>query len=171
VPLETDEQRRWWFAHLGKLQKQGYRPPVGAGGSGGGVRVMAHHGSPNDFDQFDIGRAGSSTDEGFMGRGLYFSTDPNVASKYAVKYETELSIESPLKVEMTTWGQDKRAIVRDALGLPRSASADDVTKAAGAKGHDSVVLDYSPLGYKHNEIVVFSDRMVSIKSKSRGATK
>jgi hypothetical protein len=30
VPLETDEQRRWWFAHLENIKKQGYRPPNGA---------------------------------------------------------------------------------------------------------------------------------------------
>jgi hypothetical protein len=30
VPLETDEQRRWWFAHIEKLKEQGYRLPEGA---------------------------------------------------------------------------------------------------------------------------------------------
>ncbi len=41
------------------------------------------HGTGGKFEAFDAGRAGSSLDEGWLGRGVYMSSDPKVADYYS----------------------------------------------------------------------------------------
>ena len=126
-----------------------------------GQTVRAFHGSPRDFQNFDMAQAGTVTDPGLLGKGAYFSTDRNVAAQFPRQYQAELGISNPLQVEMTKWGQDKKQIVKSALGLSHDATAAEITKAAQARGYDSVVMDYSPLGYHHHEIAVFEPQHIS----------
>jgi hypothetical protein len=141
----TDKQRRWWFATHSETTK-------------------AFHGSPHKFDRFDESKAGSTTDAGELGAGLYFSTDRVVAEQYLHGYEVDLDLGKPLKISMPDWRTNKTRIVREALGLPLGATAAQVTEAAKAKGFDSVILDYSPAGYKQREIVVFDSDQARIRS-------
>lgn len=159
----TDRQRRWWFAHL---NDDGSPPKFAKAVANTGAQMDAFHGSPHSFDKFQIGKSGTTTDSGFLGRGLYFSTDQNVAAPFANKYSVKLKLGSSLHLEMTTWGGDKKKLIRDALGLSLNVTAEQVSKAARDRGFDSVILDYSPLGYKHQEIVVFDESMVSIVKKA-----
>ncbi len=143
-------------------------PVIGA--VGGGLKkvaapIKAYHGSPHDFDKFDISKAGSTTDRGLLGKGLYFSTDENVATTRPHRYEVELGIQNPLSVKIDKWESNKTEAVTKALGIHADSSADDITKAVKAKGFDSVVLDYSPLGYKKQEIAVFDDAIIDIMKK------
>jgi DNA topoisomerase-1 len=114
-----------------------------------------YHGTNDTFENFDEKKAGSTTDEGFLGRGVYVSTDPNIGRSNAITMKRNLHIENPLPLKYPKWETDKRKLVRDALGLEKGATAQDVTDAAKKKGYDSVMLDYSPVGYHHKEIVVF----------------
>lgn len=122
--------------------------------------VKVYHGSPKKFDTFSVEQAGTTTDAGHLGRGGYFSTDPKVADPFPIKYEAEVTLRNPLKISLPSWGADKRAIVSKALGLPTNATPEEVTAAARAKGYDGVMLDYSPVGYKHQEVVVFDSGQV-----------
>lgn len=141
---------------------------VGAGLGGLGAlpivpNITAWHGSKKLFDRFDPTMMGQR-DDGWLGRGGYLSTDKKVADWFPVQMQFDADIKNPLNLSMPDWKTDKRRLVREVLGLPREASADDVTKAARAKGYDSVVLDYSPTGYQHKEIAVFdTDTMKRIK--------
>jgi hypothetical protein len=143
----------------------------GVAGTGpGGVAVgtgpiRAYHGSPHDFDRFDLSRAGTTTDSGHLGRGLYFSTDPRVAERAAHKYEVEVGLASPLEVSLPDFRTDKRHVVREALGLSSDADAAAVTAALKHRGHDGVLLDYSPTGYNAKEVMAADDRLVSILRK------
>lgn len=127
--------------------------------------ITAFHGSEASFKQFDISHAGKR-DDGFLGRGMYFSTDKRVADMYSKQYEVQLQLKNPLVVESKDFRTDKRDIIRSALGLPSSATGQEVTDAAKAKGHDSVVMDYSKSGYSHQEIAVFNHSAIAIKSVS-----
>jgi len=44
--------------------------------------LRAFHGSPHDFDRFDIGRIGTGEGAQVFGHGLYFAEDPRVAEAY-----------------------------------------------------------------------------------------
>lgn len=140
-------------------------------GAAMGAGIRAFHGSPHDFDKFDMDKAGTTTDPGALGRGLYFSDDPSVASRDH-NYEVDLAIETPLVLEMPDFKTRKVDLVSERLGLtPPQESADfpewaeSAALAAKSRGHDSVVLDYSPTGYDAREIAVFDDSLISIVRK------
>ncbi|HUT91584.1 MAG TPA: hypothetical protein VMY37_18950, partial [Thermoguttaceae bacterium] len=87
-------------------------------------------------------------------------------AKSANQYRAEVSLENPLRVELPDMKTDKGATVRKALGLPESATSAEMTAAARAKGYDGVVLDYSPVGYKHQEILAFDASSTKILTKN-----
>lgn len=127
--------------------------------------IKAYHGSPHDFEAFDLAKAGTTTDAGQMGKALYFGTDPRVAANAAHKYEVKISAKNPLTVSMPDWRTYKGDVVTETLGLPKGSSADDIAKAARSRGHDAIEMDYSPAGYQHKEIAVFDDKLVEIVRK------
>jgi hypothetical protein len=123
---------------------------------------IVYHGSPNVFNKFDLSKAGSTTDEGALGKAIYTSTDKKVAESWPNVYKIDEQSKNPLKISMTDFSTNKKKLVRKALGLPIDASAEIVTKTAKEKGFDSVILDYSPTGYKHQEIALFYDDKIKI---------
>jgi hypothetical protein len=50
-----------------------------------GEPLTLYHGTRTSrgFDEFDLERIGQSTDSGWLGRGIYFNTDPKIAAYYA----------------------------------------------------------------------------------------
>lgn len=58
-------------------------PEGGSGGGGSGIR--AYHGSPHDFEKFDIGRIGTGEGAQAYGHGLYFAENEGVARGYRDK--------------------------------------------------------------------------------------
>jgi len=44
--------------------------------------IRAYHGSPHDFDRFDLSKLGTGEGAQSYGRGLYFSENPQVAKSY-----------------------------------------------------------------------------------------
>ena len=118
-----------------------------------GFTVDAYHGSPRQFDAFDGAKAGSATDAGYLGRGIYASSDPAEASIYARDtgsvYPLKLRMERPLVLDERFDGRrsvDREVVVREALGLPPGATADDVTAALASAGHDGVVFNWKRFG-------------------------
>lgn len=136
--------------------------PRGAIGVG---PIRGFHGSPNNFDKFDMRFAGSTTDDGLLGRAMYFSTDPAVAQSKAHKYEASLNLRNPVEISADRWGADKRELITKAIGLPKNASSEEIAAAAKALGYDGAVLDYSKLGYNQKEIAVYSDDLIDILRK------
>lgn len=57
-----------------------YAAPAMRNSTGMGIR--AYHGSPHDFDRFDIGKIGTGEGAQVQGRGLYFAENPAVAQSY-----------------------------------------------------------------------------------------
>jgi hypothetical protein len=52
------------------------------GFSGGGLGIKAYHGSPYDFNAFDVSKIGTGEGAQAYGHGLYFADNPNVAQTY-----------------------------------------------------------------------------------------
>jgi hypothetical protein len=143
--------------------------PAGAIGSG---PIRAYHGSPNDFNAFDMARAGSTTDPGALGRGHYFSDDARTMGTYPHKYEADLNLSNPLELEMPDFKTRKVDVISRALGIDPPKTRDEmaewsrkVASLVRERGHDSVILDNSPTGYKGREIAVFDDSLINVLSK------
>lgn len=140
------------------------RAPDGKFGKGGGT---AYHGTENDFTKFDPKRMGER-DEGYLGRGFYFSTDVNIGRTNKNTMKVDLSVKNPLEIEMKDFATDKRKVVREALGLGDKASAAEVTEALRKNGYDAVVLDMTPLGYKHQEIMIPDVDQIKYEGHEKG---
>jgi len=118
------------------------------------TEAVYYHGTNADpFDQFDAAKIGSSTDAGLLGRGFYFSTDRNIGRSKRTLLRVSLHFLNPLKITTTSWQTDKLRLVNDALGV-KGLRAAALTRVLLLKGYDAVVLDYSPLGYHHQEVMV-----------------
>jgi hypothetical protein len=136
----------------------------------GPASIRAYHGSPYRFRRFDISKAGSTTDEGQLGRALYFTTDKagierlnaQGAPVWPNRYEVDLNIENPLQLKLPSWFADKRRLIREELNLPMDASAEEVAQKIISRGHDSVSLDYSPVKYYHQELGVFDPDLINL---------
>jgi 8-oxo-dGTP pyrophosphatase MutT (NUDIX family)/GNAT superfamily N-acetyltransferase len=113
-----------------------------------------YHGTDADpFEQFDSTKIGSSTDSGLLGRGFYFSTDRNIGRNRRTLLRASLHFLNPLKITATSWEPNKLRLVNDALGVEGLRGA-ALTRALLLKGYDAVILDYSPVGYRHQEVMV-----------------
>lgn len=179
---------------LGRVLEPLLRKAIGAGGEAASrtLRVAAFdpdqprdergrwtdgstifHGSTKDFDEFDATKVGSTTDEGWLGKGVYFSTDQRVSDYYPLRYETQVLLKNPLRIKEQSFRDDKRVIVREALNLPENASVDDVTTALVKQGYDGVVLDYRPTGYLASEVMVLDPKVSAkiLKKVETGNTK
>lgn len=158
-----------------------------------GKPLVVYHGSKSRtaFDEFDIERSGR-TDEGWLGRGLYFTTNRYTANAYGDVSAREplsddgawsvtkdrrgmvgsfyLAMRNPLVLKPEGQGWIKQAVIRKALGLPRSASPAEVSSALQAAGHDGVVLDYSATGGLGDERELMVLRPEQIKSVNNRGT-
>jgi hypothetical protein len=47
------------------------------------TETVLYHGTGSDVQAFDTGKAGSNLDQGWLGRGVYMSTSPDIAGRYA----------------------------------------------------------------------------------------
>jgi hypothetical protein len=67
-------------ASAGFLAAMGLLTPMRAGAPRPGIK--AYHGSPHDFDRFDISKIGTGEGAQSYGHGLYFAENPKVAESY-----------------------------------------------------------------------------------------
>ena len=124
--------------------------------------LTVYHGTNAEpFKQFDPKLRGTATDEGELGAGFYFSTDPQVARGRKTLLEAKVSLKRPLVLKLPSWSADKRALVNEALGTSALRGA-AVTSELQKQGYDGVVLDYSPVGYHHKEVVALHASQVHI---------
>lgn len=122
---------------------------------------VVYHGTDVVFERFDTERIGTRTDAGLLGRGFYFSTDPAVANTWDHRVTARVELEHPLRLALPTWSTSKRRLVEKSLGLSQ-VSSDQLSRALAESGYDGVVLDYSDLGYPHQEIMVMDPAAIEI---------
>lgn len=69
---------------------------IAMGVSGGGLGIKAYHGSPYDFDKFDLAKIGTGEGAQAYGHGLYFSESPAVAQSYRDKLAPKPAMNDPI---------------------------------------------------------------------------
>jgi hypothetical protein len=175
----TDRQRRWWFATHRDASFEGQDAKVEQDAQqrkAAAARLSAeadefsgrvYHGSAKEFSEFDQAKIGSTTDDGWLGAGLYFSTDPNVVRKGEIKYDVDVALHRPLRLTARSWSVNKRELVTTTLGIAKDASGKEIAAALKAKGFDGVILDYSPIGYMHQEVMVANAKAAVIRNRTK----
>jgi hypothetical protein len=86
-----------WLEQMGAMQQRADQYPLGVldpamrsqaggllGGIGGGAigSIKAYHGSPHDFNAFDLSKIGTGEGAQVYGHGLYFAENPATATAY-----------------------------------------------------------------------------------------
>ena len=65
--------------------------------------IIAYHGSTEEFTSFDLSKAGTVTDYGTLGHGIYFSLNKEVAEHYAGDkgyiYTCKITLDHPLIID------------------------------------------------------------------------
>ncbi len=64
-----------------------------------GVPITAYHGSPHDFDRFDLSRIGTGEGAQAYGHGLYFAENLETAKNYRDKFDRPLQFREGLTPE------------------------------------------------------------------------
>ena len=132
---------------------------------------IVHHASNEQFDAFDPSRIGATRDPGWLGHGFYFSSDPNVnknldgTRRERNRVDVYLNLRNPLSLQATDWKKTKWYHIREALGLPEAKqvtpeAAREVTNALKKRGHDGVVYDYTPTGWRHQEYMAMHPEQI-----------
>lgn len=123
-----------------------------------GRPLVVYHGTREDFNNFDANKNSTKFDNGFLGRGFYFSTSWETSSGYAKMKDGSsspnimpvyLSIQNPIRLTLDS-KFTKIGLIRKELGLPYDKSFETVTPDAAQTisdelrklGYDGVMLDY-----------------------------
>lgn len=135
------------------------------------------HGSSKAFEEFDEGKIGTATDQGFLGRGFYFGRTEDIAGEFGKNItQATLDIKNPFDfvglLDTTGKAED---FVENVIGmfpelegaldlksinfLPEHVMADNpnITEAIKAAGFDSV--------FTADEVVVFSKDQIHRQGK------
>lgn len=98
--------------------------------------IKAYHGSPFNFDAFDISKIGTGEGAQAYGRGLYFADKPEVAQTYhdvkgtpGYMYEVQLNVEPSQLLDLDKSMAEQSPEVRKAFSnlLPQSAMTPEQT--------------------------------------------
>ena len=83
------------------------------------VKDRLYHGTSAAFNQFDPKKIGSSTDEGWLGHGHYFTTDPSVAGAYgSAVMPVHISAKNPYDMN----GQNFSKVIKEHGGPKKLAN-------------------------------------------------
>lgn len=124
--------------------------------------IVYHATNAEPFARFDPALIGSSTDDGHMGAGFYFSTDTKIKMNSRTLITAKVTLQSPLTVKCTSWFVSKWKTVCAAVGLQCELRGQALTDELKKLGFDGVILDYSPLGYCHQEVMVIDADNITI---------
>lgn len=126
--------------------------------------ITAYHATPNFFKNFDSKFLGSTTDAGELGRGFYSSTDEAIGrnAKHLMKIDADVA--NPVQLSYPSWGADKRKLLAEHLKINSDATPEEITNTLKMLGHDGVMLDYSPVGYNHKEIMAIDPKQMKYES-------
>ena len=142
--------------------------PVGTKQKSGAFEAELHHGTDAaPFRKFDKTKIGTNRDEGHLGHAAYFSTDPNISRSNKTHIKAQVRLKKPLRISYPKWEADKSKLASEALGLPETLSGKALSDAAKKRGYDGIILDYSPVGYHHQEVAVFDPGKAKITEAAK----
>jgi len=113
--------------------------PLGwVAGSGGSARdgIRAYHGSPHQFDRFDMSRIGTGEGAQAYGHGLYFAGDEKVAKSYRDALTPAVNAQKPGYRDSKDW--------LDQFSSPIEArkEVDSMIKMIRARGDEQLAKEY-----------------------------
>lgn len=85
VKIDTPAFKKWWTWDWNK-NKPGNKASVIVDKDGKPLQVF--HGTTNKVSAFNLSYVGSKTDDGYFGKGFYFTPSPEHASSYAITYDS-----------------------------------------------------------------------------------
>lgn len=122
-----------------------------------------YHGTPSKFDKFSLKNFGSH-DNGWLGRGVYFTNDYSYAKSYGNVILSKIKVKSPYVLK-----DFKYSITPNKLSNELNAdNAKDITEKLIKMGYDSVLLTYEDLELESDmfiELCVFDIKNIEIKKK------
>ena len=98
---------------------------------------------------------------GCSGRGSTRPPIPKSAAPRRPRWSSPSASSAPSGSSLPSWSADKSRLVNDALGT-HGLRGHAITVEAERQGYDGVVLDYSPVGYRHQEVVAFDRDQIQI---------
>lgn len=104
--------------------------------------MIAYHGTNKDFETFDVSFAGSYSDPGDYGRGIYFDTDKEWAATYSnekVGYiiTAEINLSKPYIIDFVEYKQFKDKIKQGEVSrLSPSPQIESYVQALNRGGAD-----------------------------------
>ncbi|WP_413734257.1 LPD38 domain-containing protein [Shewanella sp. BJSY2023SW005] len=137
-----------------------------------GDPLVVYHGTGADFSTFSLDKAGSGTDTGMLGKGFYFSTDPNYASQYARRGESPnvMPVYVSLKKPLVTNNLRDLPAIPEPQTIEEMAIADvlysqQMRDTLMSQGYDGVIYE-TPNGTK--EIVAFEPTQIKSANGNNG---
>jgi hypothetical protein len=92
-------------ASAGFLAAMGLLTPMKAGALAPRAGIKAYHGSPHDFDRFDISKIGTGEGAQAYGHGLYFAENPKTAEAYRDAFRKRDTPDAGLTMGYLTTGR------------------------------------------------------------------
>jgi hypothetical protein len=108
-----------------------------------GGPIRAYHGSPHDFDKFDLGKIGTGEGAQAYGHGLYFAENEGVARNYRD------ALAGAQRVEMDgvpIWTRGQTVLGRVDLPKEQQLALDAITRFSDPKEATRFLSSRSPLG-------------------------
>jgi hypothetical protein len=98
-------------------------------GAAGGKGIRAYHGSPHDFDKFDLSKIGTGEGAQVYGHGLYFAENEAVAKSYKRPGPHSHIVPTTIDdVPVSQWAGRDAAEKRAADALARNPTVEDAIK-------------------------------------------
>lgn len=95
--------------------------------------IRAYHGSPHDFDRFDMSKIGTGEGAQAYGHGLYFAENPAVAGEYRKNLSANANLKPTVQGNPMHWVE--RSVLNDYPGLASGRiSLDDAIAQAKEMG-------------------------------------
>ena len=144
-----------------------------------GEPLVVYHGTADDVRYFNLDHP-NRKDTGWLGRGAYLTTDPDLAMAYSkLKAGSEAPNIMPLYAKLenpyhaTLKDKQRIQLISHSQGKEAgTAAAEKWTRELQAKGHDGVILQYEAkdvgAANASREIVVFDPKGVKSASGNRG---
>jgi hypothetical protein len=113
---------------------------LGMSFSGGGLGIKAYHGSPHDFDAFDMSKIGTGEGAQAYGHGLYFAENEGTAKGYREKLSGQPILEGgvdPFK-DMPWLSSEQKGLMKWQLNEAekQGLTGDEAVQYAGKKLSD-----------------------------------
>lgn len=135
-------------ARLSRAKEQGFD-----------TETVLYHGTNKEFEGFDLSEFGQ-TDEGFAGKGVYFTNAPEFAEEYGgTLIPTYAKLQTPLIVDSYDKINDAAGVqrARDLTGEKSKIIRDNLM----AKGYDGILIeDFDANGVPVNEYVIFDPSQI-----------